>query len=157
MRSTGRSLAAVLCVAVMTACGSPGSDTAFKPPAGWSSTPGLFGRFQMWISGNAQNNRQILMLIRADQNTNIVESNNFGGTHNITNVHHRQIMICGNQQADYFTGRGESGSGSNRAPVQLEGIETSVHNARYVAVYIRPAALSPDTQAETAIRSICPQ
>jgi hypothetical protein len=141
----------------MTACSSPGSDTAFKAPAGWSSTPGLFGRFQMWISGNAQNNRQILMLIRADQNTNIEESNNFGGTRNVNNVHHRQIMICGDQHADYFTGRGESSSGSNHAPVLLEGIVTSVHNARYVAVYIRPAALPPDTQAETAIRSICPQ
>lgn len=111
----------------------------------------------MWINGNSANNREILMLIRGDQNTNLVQSQNFGGARDVTDVQHRQMMICGHQQADYFTGRGQSGSGSNRAPVRLEGIITSVRGARYAAIYIRPAAMPPDTQAETAIRSVCPQ
>jgi hypothetical protein len=149
-------LPALICIALLAGCGSPGADTAFKAPNGWKSTPGMFGRFQMWITGNSESDRQIVMLVRGDNNSNFNDTTTFGNTRNMTGVTHRAITLCGSQRADSFTGRGEGGSGSKRVAETVEGVVTTIGNSKYAALYIRPAGMQADAQAESALHSLCP-
>jgi hypothetical protein len=152
-----RSFAAVACMTVLAAgCGSPGSDTTFKPPVGWNSTPGVFGRFQMWITGSAQADRQVVILVRGDQNTRIEDTQAFG-TRGVHDVRHRAVKLCGSQAADSFTARGESVNGSNRVPERVEGVTTRIGSSKYIALYIHPIAIKPDPQAQAALLSLCPR
>jgi hypothetical protein len=153
-----RSFATVVCMTVLAVgCGSPGSDTTFRPPTGWNSTPGVFGRFQMWITGSAQADRQVVILVRGDQNTRIDDPQMFGTTRGVHDVRHRAVKLCGSQPADSFTGRGESVNGSNRVPESVEGVTTTIGSSKYIALYIHPMAMKPDAQAQTALRSLCPR
>ncbi len=157
MKKAVRTLLGAVCVAVaLTGCGSPGSDTAFKGPNGWKSTPGMFGRFQMWIAGANQNDRQIVMLVRGDQNMNVEDSQTYSGTRSMHDLSRKSITLCGTQQAEYFTGSGESGNGSTQRKQTIEGVTTSIGNSKYAALYIRPAGTQPDAQAESSLHSLCP-
>ncbi len=146
----------VLCVsAVFAGCSSPAQDTAFQPPAGWKSTPGLFGRMQMWMNGSTENDRQILMIVRGGEGTN--SSNFTRATSGMHDVKRDTIVLCGSQRAEHFTGKGEGGNGARRVPQQIEGMVTTIGGSKYFALYIRPVSMRPDEQAETALHSLCPK
>lgn len=151
-----RFLAAVFCVAALAACGSPSSDIAFKAPDGWKSTPGMFGRFQMWMTGTSDTDRQIVMLIRGDRNTTFSQSQTFSGARDMRDIKHDSITLCGSQKADHFSAEGEHTTNSKTTRETFEGIMTSIGNSKYMAFYMRPAGVQPDAQAEAAIRSLCP-
>lgn len=153
---------ATLCVgAALAGCSSPAQNTSFQPPSAWKATPGMFGRLQMWMTGDNAQNRQILMLIRGDKNMTTTEmsaSSPFGGTKNTTDVKHDTITICGTQPADHFTGKGQSTTnGTAHVVDSLEGVTTMIGDSKYLVLYIHPIAVKPDAQAEAALRSICPK
>jgi hypothetical protein len=155
MKKPIRSLLTAVCIAALAGCASPASDTAFKPPEGWRSTPGVLGHFQMWMTGTSQTDRQIVMLVRGDSNMKLEDSQAFSGTGGLHDLKQSTITLCGSQPANYFTGRGEGTGGNAHVPEVIEGVMTSIGNARYAAVYIRPAAVQADAQAETSLHSLC--
>lgn len=154
-------LVAVCIGAALAGCSSPAQDTAFKPPLGWKSTPGMFGRMQLWMTGSTSNDRQILMIVRGDKSMRTSDirgtSSPFGGTQGMRDVKQKTVTLCGSQRADYFTAQGEGGNGSNRVPQQIEGMSTTIGDSKYFALYIRPAALKADMQAENSLYSLCPK
>ncbi len=155
MKKTMRMFFGLFCISVIAACSGPGDQTAFKPPAGWNSTPGIMGRFQMWMSGE-----QILMLIRGDQSMTMSSNANSqpwaqGGLQNLQDLKTSQITLCGGQRAQYFSGRGTHQSGSKKTPELIEGVLTQIGSDKYLAMYMRPDPMRPDPQAETALHSIC--
>lgn len=147
-----RLLFGILCIAALAACGSPGADTAFKAPTGWNSTPGIMGRFQMWM-----NNNQIVMLIRGDKNTTFYDAQKSSpGSTSLSDVKHSAIDLCGGKQkADYFTARGEGTNNGKRTVKTVEGVISDVGGSRYIAMYIRPLGTAADSQAEDALHSLC--
>ncbi len=148
----------VVCIAAtLAACGSPASDITFNAPAGWKSTPGMFGRFQMWITGNNAADRQMVMLVRGDQNMQVEQSQSFSGTRGMRDLKRSSVTLCGSQHADYFVGRGESNSGGQRTMQTVEGVTTSIAGSKYAVLYIRPVSMRADAQAEAALHSICPK
>lgn len=162
MKKRAFSTLVALCIgSVLAGCSSPAQDTAFQPPVGWTSTPGMFGRMQMWMTGTSASDRQILMIVRGDKNMNTANirstSSPFSGTENMQDVKRDTITLCGNQKADHFTGKGQGRNGSSRVDEQIEGVTTTIGDSKYMVLYIRPASVQPDTQAENALRSICPK
>jgi hypothetical protein len=151
-----RSIAAALCFAALAGCGSPGADIAFKAPNGWKSTPGMFGRFQMWIAGSGDSDRQVVMLVRGDQRTGTSETAALSGTRDLHDVKHDSIVLCGSQRADHFMATGEHRTNDKTMREAVEGVIASIGSSKYVAFYMRPAAMQPDAQAEAAIHSLCP-
>lgn len=153
---------AALCVgAALAGCSSPAQNTSFQPPSGWKATPGMFGRLQMWISGDDSNNRQVLMLIRGDKNMttrDLSASSPIAGSKGMKKVKRDTITICGSQPADHFTGQGEStNNGKTHVVEAIEGVTTAIADSKYLVLYIRPVAMKADAQAESALRSICPK
>lgn len=157
MKKAPRLAGVLVCVAVLTACGSPSSGTAFKPPSGWNSSPGVFGRFQIWMTGQGSNDRQVLVLVRGDKNMRTEQTFTFGNTGEVQEMHQHPITLCGNQAAQYINARAVHRSGNQRAPEIVEGTITTIGNSKYAALYIRPASMHADAGAEDAIRSVCPQ
>lgn len=152
-------LVAVSIGAAFAGCSSPAADTAFQPPQGWKSTPGVFGRFQMWMNGSDAGTRQILMLVRGDKSMSMAEMNASSpiGAKGMQNVKRDTITLCGSQRAEHFTGRGKGKSGSKQVDEAIEGVTTVIGDAKYAVLYIRPVAMKADTQAEAALHSICPK
>lgn len=152
-----------LCIgSLLSGCSSPAQDTAFQPPAGWRSTPGMFGRMQLWMNGTSPADRQILMFIRGDKNMNASDlrtsSSPFWSPGEGTrDVKRDTITLCGNQKAEHFTGKGQGGNGSSRVEEQIEGVSTTIGASKYLVIYIRPVSAQADTQAENALRSVCPK
>ena len=157
MKRVVSTLAALCVPAMLAACGSPASDISFNAPAGWKSTPGVFGRFQMWITGDKAADRQMLILVRGDQTMRMEDSQSFSGTRGMHDFKHATIMLCGSQHADYFVGRGEGTNGGQRVQQTVEGVTTTIGSSKYAALYIRPVSMRADAQAEASLHSICPK
>lgn len=149
-------LAAFCIAAVLAGCASVTSNIAFQPPAGWSGTPSMFGRMQMWVKQDqAKQNEQFVMLVRGNVSAqNLFENAQFGRGA-VNQVKRSAITICGGRQAQYVTGVGEQGK--NHRPTRLEAVIADVGDSKYMALYARDAAVPADSQAETAIHSLCPK
>jgi hypothetical protein len=122
----------------------------------------MFGRMQLWMNGDSASDRQILMIVRGDKSMTAADirssSSPLGGTQGMHNVKQKPVKLCGgSQQGQYFTGQGEGGSGSTRVPQQIEGMMTTIGDSKYFALYIRPASMKPDVQAENSLYSLCPK
>lgn len=140
-----------LCVAALCGCGGPADDTQFKPPAGWKSTPGIMGRFQMWMSGD-----QIVMVIKGDKNMSISDAaKSQPGVTGLQDLKRSDIRLCGSQPAQYFTARGTSNSNGKQTERAIEGIVTAVGDAGFLAMYIRPFGAAIDPQADSALHTLC--
>lgn len=146
---------AVLCVC--TGCGSVTSGLNFQAPGGgWTASPSILGRTQIWIKQDAANanGKSVLILIRGvSSNRDVLAGTQFGNTNE--DVKQDRIRICGGEQADHYTGEGETQTGAGRHRATIEAVVASVRDERYMAMYIRPLNTSADPQAETAIRSLC--
>jgi hypothetical protein len=141
--------------AALAGCGSVTSGLDFKAPAGWMSTPSIMGRFQMWFKqGAGKNNQQtqMIFLVRG-QTANTFDFKQIpqAGT-SISNQKSSSIKICGNQRAQYITAVGTGNKGGDES---VEMVSAPVGGQSYLAMYIRPQAIKPDPEAETAIRSLC--
>ncbi|HEV3140258.1 MAG TPA: hypothetical protein VGY57_07070 [Vicinamibacterales bacterium] len=138
---------------LLASCGSPADQITFKAPANWNSTPGIMGRFQMWM-----NNGQVVMLIRGDKNMTIADAEKSSPSAGAMDLGKAQnIKICGgSQDAQSFTGQANSTVNGKKEPKIVEGILSDVAGARYLAMYIRPLTMKTgDAQAEDAIHSLC--
>lgn len=148
-----------LCIAgALAGCGSVTGGTSFQPPAGWTGTPAMFGRLQMWMKGskNKGDVPQILMLIKGDKNNMKADFTDVPPQYskNTKIIKQGSTKICGgSQQADQFIGEGTSNDGKK---TEIEMISTVIGKDRYLAMYIRPQSVSADKDAETAIHSLCP-
>jgi hypothetical protein len=141
------------CVA-LAGCGSVTSGLDFKAPAGWTATPSILGRFQMWIKQSPDKNKeaQMMFLIRGQTATTMdFKSLPQAGT-NVRDLKQSSIKICGNRPAQYVSG---VSTGSRNGDMAVEMVSAKVGDESYLAMYMRPKAQSGDPQAETAIRSLC--
>lgn len=117
----------------------------------------MFGHFQMWMkSGQQKDTTQVVMLVKGDpHSTGSVFSDvpaQYGGN-DLKVVKRGNIKLCGTQPAQQFIAQGTDKNGKRSA---VEMTSTVIGQDRYVALYIRPAAMPADTQAESAIHSLCP-
>lgn len=135
-----------LLAAVIAGCSSLQNATNFQPPPGWSGTPGLFGRVQMWQSGS-----QTVMLIKGDARRADVFYNPQLALSGMRDVQHSKLRVCGNRTADYYRGVKSDGA-------IVEGISVpGSGNTRWIALYIRDEAKTPaDPHAEQSLRTLCP-
>ena len=146
-----------LCFAgILAGCGSVTQGTQFQPPNGWTGTPSIFGRAQIWIKGGKdKNSSQFLMLIKGDpKNTHAnFEDVPQNVAKDMKVISHGDTKLCGSQPAQEFRGEGTDRDGQRS---MVEMTSTVIDNSRYVAMYIYPVNLHPDAEAETAIHSLCP-
>ncbi|HET7815030.1 MAG TPA: hypothetical protein VFL13_11730 [Candidatus Baltobacteraceae bacterium] len=140
---------------LLASCGSPGDQTAFKAPQDWNSTPGIMGRFQMWM-----NNGQVVMLIRGDKNMTIQDAEKSSPSAGAMNFAKAQdIKLCGGSQpAQAFSGEATSDVNGKKQPKIMEATVTEIAGSKYMAIYVRPKSMAKgDPQAEAAIHSVCPK
>lgn len=110
---------------------------------------------------NSKTHNSLVILVRGiGKNDNLIDNPGVGASGSRV-VKNDQTTICGNQRADHFIATGTYhgvGAGSaNGRPQTFEAFVSTVRDVRYMAIYIRPQNESPDPQAETAIRSLCPK
>ncbi len=134
---------------VLFACSSPTQSVTFKPPAGWEASPSLFG-FQAW---HPSDNKQTLVLFRFPVAANVNQALSQSNFRQFNANTRQRIKICGNQPAVFLSGTGTGSQGDQN----VEMIITTVKGATYMAIYARDRGLHPNSQAETAIRSLCPK
>lgn len=96
-------------------CGSQASGISFTAPAGWKATPGMFGRFQMWITGSGQQDHQIVILVRGDQNMRLEDSQNMSGTHRMRDFKRSAITLCGSERAEQSSVRAKAAPDPSRS------------------------------------------
>jgi hypothetical protein len=148
---------AVLCVCgVMTGCASVTQGTKFQPPTGWTGTPSIFGRAQMWMkTGKTKDEMQFLMLVKGDPNKMHTDFSSVPSNvaTDMKDVSQSDVKFCGTQPGQEFRAIGTDKNGKRS---QLDMTTAVIGNDRYMAMYIRPAAGPVDAQAETAIHSLCP-
>lgn len=140
---------------LLASCGSPADQTSFKAPANWNSTPGIMGRFQMWM-----NNGQVVMLIRGDKNMTIEDAQKSSPSAGAMNfAKSRNIKMCnGTQAAQAYSGESTSDVNGKKQPKIIEATVTEIANSKYMAIYVRPKSMAAgDSQAEDAIHSVCPK
>lgn len=147
-----------LCIAcALAGCGSVTNGTAFQAPAGWSGTPALFGRAQLWYkSGEGKNKEpQMVMLVKGDAKNMKADFSDVPAQYgkNTDVIARGDIRVCGTQPAKQIIAEGTDKDGKRS---HIEMVSTVIGADRYVAMYIRPAAMAADNSAETAIHSICP-
>lgn len=146
-----------LCVAgVLAGCGSVTEGIAFAPPSGWTSTPAMFGRFQMWMKNTQEKNTtQMVMLVRGDANNMHADFNVLPPQYakDVKVMQHGNVTLCGTQPAEQFVAQGTDNSGKRS---QIEMFSSVIGKNRYLAMYLRPANAPADPSAEAAIHSLCP-
>jgi hypothetical protein len=149
---------ALACSLGFAGCGpSPTQSIAFKAPAGWTSTPSMFGA-QVWLKGDLKSSTQMIILVKATEKPGADKK--LAMTSSLSDMNYKgakvkkaaEITICGDQKAQYLEASGQNKSGE---PSAVEVITTAYGDQRYFVIYSRPEASQPDAAAETAIHSIC--
>lgn len=139
----------------LASCAGVASNLAFHPPAGWTGTPSMFGRMQMWVKQDdkKKGGAQFVMLVRTSLNsTNVFQTAQFGRG-NVSDVKHSTISICNGRQAERVTASEQNG----KDHTQLEAVIADVADSKYMAMYVRDVGTPADPQAEDAIHSLCPR
>lgn len=141
---------AVLCLAAGCSFKSPAEGLDFQAPAGWTSTPSMFG-FQMWMKTSKDG--EVMMLINhkgkmnADFNINTVPGTTKGEI-----LARKDIHICENQPAKFY----EMSGTTNGKPAVTEMVLTTYEgDNNYMSMYTRPKSVTADRQAEAAIKMLC--
>lgn len=145
--------AAVVASFVLAGCGSVTQGLDFKAPAGWTATPSILGRMQVWVKKAADNKRdQMVFLVRGETTTMDLRTVPGAGFGTIQSQKQSTITICGNRRAQYLAATASGRSGDAQA---VEMIAAAVGNQNYLAMYARPNSTPADPEAEAAIRSLC--
>ena len=148
---------------LLAGCGANPTDKLdFKPPAGWTATPSMFG-FKLWIKPKGQaakDSSEIIFLMQLpskakidlnkDFNPKDFDVKNPAGDLGVVEKSSK-IAICGSHDARYL----ESVSTKSGKRADTEMIFTQWGSATYMALYSRSADAPADPVAETAIRSVC--
>lgn len=148
-----------LCVAfVLAGCGSVTQGIKFAAPAGWTGTPAMFGRLQMWVKPAKAKGEipELIILAKGDPKTLKGDFSDVPPQYakDVKVLKQGQTKICNaSQQADQFIGEGSDKGGTK---TEIETISTTIDKERYVATYIRPESLKAAKEAEAAIHSLCP-
>jgi len=161
-------MAACLTV-LLSGCGffqSPADGIDFRPPNGWYSTPGIQGKYQVWMSRNGE----ALLLVRLSSNGKNVEQlyrptnatpgerteYAFKSSQTINNkvLERRTMTLCGNQQSSFLKSVGESKN--DRVRRYTEIVASHAGAFVYMIMYTRPAAVAADPAAEAALYEVCP-
>jgi len=149
--------ALALVVPFVAGCGKNPTDSLdFKAPAGWTSTPSMFG-FKLWIKGGKSNEVVVLMDVSGKADAKLdqdiskeIGSNGYSG--NVGSVEKRsRIKICGNHDAEYMEAR----ANKNGQRSQTQIVLTNWNKDLYIALYSYPANVAADPAGEAAIRSLC--
>jgi len=147
-------IAALFASLALAGCGSVTAGIDFKAPAGWSATPSILGRMQIWTKKAADNKDvDMLMLVRGSSNNIDLKSIPQAGVGAITTEKQSTITICGDRKAQFYSGSASGHSGQKQT---MEMVAATVGSDGYIAMYIHPQAEAADPEAETAIRSLCP-
>lgn len=146
-----------LCIAgVLAGCGSVTQGIDFQAPSGWTATPAMFGRFQMWIkNGKDKNSTQMVMLVKGDANSTRADFTDLPPQYgkDLKVMRHGSVTLCGTQPAEQYAAQGTDNNGKRS---QVEMLSSVIGKDRYIAMYLRPASMSADASAEAAIHSLCP-
>jgi hypothetical protein len=149
------STASVLLFSLLAAggCGftsSPADNLTFKAPAGWQGSPGIMGFMQFWKAPNG--NKEVLMLFKSPKPLDTHEVFNNANMRDAKVETQKPITICGNQPAEFFKAQGTSSQGGNS---NIEMVMTNAAGSTYLAMYIYPAAATPNGEAGAALRELC--
>jgi hypothetical protein len=144
---------ALLAVVGCSLAASPADGLTFKPPAGWSSSPGIMGFMQFWRPPS--NEREVLMLFKSPtplKPTDVFKNSQVNSSlSNVAIERQTAITICGKQPAALFVAHGTSKGGDER----VEMVLTNVVGSSYLAMYVRPAHGQSNPSAEAALRELC--
>jgi hypothetical protein len=116
----------------------------------------MFGHLQAWVkSGDQKGSTQMLMLVKGNANDTHANMNEVPSQYAKDSrvVQHGSIKLCGTQPAQQEIAEGTDRDGKKS---RIEIVSTVIDKDRYVAMYIRPAAMPADAGAESAIHSLCP-
>jgi hypothetical protein len=135
---------------------SPADGLRFAAPPGWQSSPGIMGFMQFWRP--QANDHEALILFKSPkpiQVSDVVSQPGVGDTLKSATVERREsILICDRQPATYMEARGTSSRGEES---RVEMVMTNLRGNTYFALYVRPAAASPNPMAKAALRELCPK
>lgn len=117
----------------------------------------MFGRFQMWMkSGKQKDTTQLLMLVKGDAKNVKADLNDLPPQYNkdLKVLKQGHASMCGGTQpGEQLIAEGNDRNGKRS---QIEMSSTVIGNNRYIAMYVRPSGMRPDSQAESALNSLCP-
>lgn len=141
---------AVVALFAGAACASVQSQSNFQPPPGWTGSPSLFGRVQIWT--NKEDGRvHTLMVVKGDAGRSDILYNPQLALNTMHDVTRDTIKVCGGRTAEHY--RGVKSNGAIIEGVAVRG----AGRARYAALYMRDSAKTPaDPEAERALRTLCP-
>lgn len=147
-----------LCIAgALAGCASVTQGIQFQPPTGWSGIPSIMGRFQMWFKpGSKKGNGQFLLLVKAnakDKSTDFNQIETSTQTKDVKVLSHGPAKFCGTQAGEQYRAEGTDSQGIK---MSVDMTSATIGDDKYVAVYVHPASMAADRQAETAIHSLCP-
>jgi hypothetical protein len=110
----------------------------------------------MWMKSGAQkDSTQLLMLVKGNTSDTRADFNMVPPQYNkdVTVLRRGPVKMCGTQDGEQIIARGKD---RNNKPSEIEMTTTVIGSDRYIAMYLRPEAMPADTQAESAIHSLCP-
>lgn len=151
---------ALLAAAAVTLTGcanltkSPAQGLTFKPPAGWTASPGIFGVTQIWVSPKTAAGTQELLLLKLPvvaTSRDIIDQGQFQNAHIQVRRH---VTICGNASATYV--QFNATARSQHQDVEGETVMTARNGKTLVAMYIRPLGAKADPQVAASIYQLCP-
>jgi hypothetical protein len=143
-------LVALFAGSCLAACASVQSESNFRPPPGWTGSPSLFGRVQVWTN-KERGGVHTLMVVKGDSGRSDIFYNPQLALNTMHDVTHDTIKVCGGRTAEHYRGVKTNGA-------VIEGVAVrGAGRSRYAALYMRDSAKTPaDPQAERALRSLCP-
>jgi hypothetical protein len=161
-----RFAAAAAAAMVLAGCGvlkSPADGLTFRAPAGWTGTPGIMGRFQLWTGGSGdKSHQQVLMLMKLPADVKLdksfdpreIETNSATSLRDATLVSERTMKLCGTQESMFVKMQGKSKTGSVEEAIEM--VLSKAPDGTYMAMYVHPVDSDSNPEAEGAIYQLCP-
>jgi hypothetical protein len=158
-------VAGALAAATLTACGltkSPAEGLTFTAPSGWTGTPGIMGRFQLWTgTGDASGHVLMLMKLPADTNLkadfdmdNLKDVNGSASLKDAKILARRTMTLCNGQQSMFMKMQGKSKNQNTEE--SIEAVLSKASDGTYMAMYMYPIGAATNPAAEAAIYELCP-
>jgi hypothetical protein len=157
---------AAVAILMLSACGltkSPADGLTFRAPDGWTGTPGIMGRFQLWTSPGDKD-KQIVMLMKLpsdtkiDQSTDVASFKSFSSQDSLkdTKLLERKVMkLCNGTQSSIFM-KMEGTSTNSHSEETVETVLSKAPDGTYMAMYMYPIGTAPDANVEASIYNLCP-
>ena len=165
MRARYSLTVAALFASTLSGCGSVTSDINFQAPeSGWTASPSILGRTQIWVknAGAGKNHNSVVILVRGvGSSQDVFTSPGLGTNGQMQVLKNEHTTICSGQAAQHIVATGKysrpSSAVNGDENADFEAYMTTVHDEKYLAMYIHPQDEKADDQAEAAIKSLCPK